>query len=376
MRGDVGAGPEPEAPEVQEPVVQAAPEPTATPEGEPAAPGSERDEKGRFKAKNTDVEPTEGAGEPAAAAPAPEEPAKPEKEEPQTGAIRIPPSLPAAVKAKWSDLEPEVQQAFAKLEDTVQTAKAEWGRKGERLNRYDEILGPHLDRWRLAGLDEFSGVQSLLAAQQLLDRNPVEGIIQIARSYGYTPQHLVQAFGLPQTSAPQPGAEGHTAPTAQPDLQAALRPLVEPLMSEVQTLKQHLEGERSTAAQRTVEEFASRPENKYFENVREDVAILLETGRARTLQEAYDHACWLNPEVRAALLAEQSRETQRAAQTAEAERKAQEQARARAKAQTATAAAGSVTGSPTPGLAPAQGRSTGNLRDDLLAAKQELSQQV
>lgn len=375
MRGDTGVTPEPEP--QPEPQAQVAPEPPPEPQPAPeASAGPERDENGRFKAKNTDAEPTEGAGEPAAAAPAPEEPAKPAEPEPQTEAIRIPPSLPAAVKAQWGDLKPEVQQAFAKLEESVQTAKAEWGRKGERLNKFEDLIGPHLDRWRIAGLDEFSGVQSLLAAQQLLDRNPVDGIVQIARSYGLTPAHLAQALGLPQTSAPHPGAEGQMAPTAQPDIQAALRPIVEPLMQQVQTLQQRLESEHATVAQRTVEEFASRPENKYFDNVREDVAFLLEHGKAATLQQAYELACRLNPEVSAAILAEQSREQQRAAQEADAQRRAQEQAKARAKAQTATAAAGSVTGSPTPGLAPAQGRSTGNLREDLLAAKQELSQQV
>lgn len=370
----------PEAPAAPEtpPAEAGAETPEAAAGAEPpaeAAAGPERDENGRFKAKNTDPEPTEGAAEPAAAAEAPTESAKPEEKEPQTEAIRIPPSLPAAVKAQWSDLKPEVQQAFHKLEETVQTAKAEWGRKGERLNRYDEIIGPHLDRWRMAGLDEFSGVQSLLAAQQLLDRNPTDGLLQIARSYGLTPQHLVQAFGLPQTSAPQPGAEGHSAPTAMPDLQAALRPVVEPLMQQVQTLQQRLEAEKMSAATRAIEEFASQDQNKYFDNVREDVAVLLESGRAKSLQEAYDMACWANPEVRVALQSEQRAAEQRAAAEAERQRQAQEQARAQAKAKAASAAAGSVAGSPTAGAKPPE-VPHGTLRETLQAAMREARQQV
>jgi hypothetical protein len=376
MNGDAGGTPEPQAPEAPEAAVQAAPEAAQAAEAPEAAGGPERDEQGRFKAKNTDVEPTEGAGAPAAAAPAPEEPAKPVEEEPQTGAIRIPPSLPAAVKAQWSDLKPEVQQAFSKLEESVQTAKAEWGRKGERLNRYDEILAPHLDKWAMRGLDAYTGIQALVAAQNTLDADPVKGIIEIARSYGVTPAHLAQAFGLSQTSAPQPGAEGHPAPTAMPDLSAALQPLaqqVQTLQQQLQQSQQASEAAEIAKARAQVEAFANDPANLYFENVRDRVAVLLETKQAETLADAYQMAIWADPTVRPLLLDQQAKEAQRAAQEAAA-RQAAENAK-RQKAQAAQHAGGSVTGAPTPG-AQAPAAPHGNLRETLQAAMREHAQQV
>lgn len=346
---------------------------TAAPAADPntaAAGAQERDEHGRFKPKAGQ----EGAQ---AAAPAAEtapttETAKPPEEGPQTEATRIPASLPAAVKAQWGDLKPEVQQAFVKLEETVQTAKAEWGAKGQRLNRYDEILGPHVDKWRMSGLDEFSGVQTLLAAQNILESNPVHGLVHIARSYGVTPQQIAQALGMQMTG--QPGsAEGQPAPTGAPDFSAALQPF----MQRVQTLEQQLaqqsqasEASEMAKAHAEVETFRSDPKNLYFDNVREDVARRIQSGAAKTLAEAYDQAIWASPEVRPHLLAAQARDAQAAASA-----RAAEDAK-RAKAAEAARASGSVTGSPTPGAQPLTPGPALPLRDELAANLRNARAQV
>ena len=53
-----------------------------------------------------------------------------------------------------------------------------------------------------------------------------------------------------------------------------------------------------------IEAFKMDPKNRFFENVRQDMAKLFQTGKADTLQEAYDAACWLNPDIRAILIEE------------------------------------------------------------------------
>ncbi|RAK51205.1 hypothetical protein DJ017_19805 [Phenylobacterium soli] len=269
------------------------------------------------------------------------------------------------MKAQWADLKPEVQQAFHKLEDTVQNAKAEWGRKGERLNRYDEIMAPRKDKLDLQGVDEFTFLKTLCAAQDYLERDPVGGIQYLARSYGVD----LRQFGGGQS--PQlTGAEGQQAPTAQPEFAAVLTPLqqqVQALQQQLQQFSQHSEAEKLAQAQAEVDAFAANPANIYFENVRPMVAKYLETGQAQTLQDAYDMAVWAHPETREILIQAQTQNAAKATQEAQAKKAQEEQQKA--KAQAAAKAAGSVTGAPTPGAsAPAPG-STGNLREDLLAAK-------
>lgn len=386
MRGESGEGEVIVDPVIEAPVAE--PSDTTVPAiGQDvdaiAAPETgDRDEKGRFKPK---AEPTPVAAEGAEAPVAPEtkttETEAPADAGAQTEPTRIPPSLSAAVKAQWATIPPEVQKDISRLEDSVQTAKAEWGKKGERLNRFDEILAPHVDRWRIAGLDEVSGIQTLLAAQASLDRNPLDGLVHIARSYGVTPAQLAQAYGL-QMSGQQPGMEGQPTPTMAPDVAAVLQQHLSPLQQQVQTLQQQLsdgakqsEAERLADAQRQVQDFANDPANLYFENVRQDVGQLIESGAAKSLQEAYQKAIWMNDDIRPLLLKAQTEEAAKTAATAQADaaRKAQEQARS--KASSARQAGGSVTGAPAPG-AQAPAAPNGNLRETLAAAMREHATQV
>ena len=82
--------------------------------------------------------------------------------------------------------------------------------------------------------------------------------------------------------------------------------------------------------------FSSDPNHPYFENVREDMALLIQNGKATSLQDAYEMACWANPETRAILLRSQSNPTPNAAQAV----------------QKAKAAAKAVGGAPAPGFNP------------------------
>jgi hypothetical protein len=376
-------GAAPDAGDAPEPKATSAPaDPLAAKaaEIEPDANGRLRDPTGKFAPKTApDPNTSEGAKPADAAAPTEDqksEPATPAPTEAQgTEPIRVPPSLPAAVKAKFATLDKDVQAAFTKLEDSVQTSKAEWGKKGERLNRFDEILGPRREQLAIRGIDEFQAIQTLFAAQDLLDRNPVNGLLELARSYGVAPAQLAQALGQSPSGGHFQGGPGQSNPGAVPDLASALKPVLEPLQRQVQTLQQQIESEKQTSAQSMVEEFASRSENMYFENVREDVAVLIETGRAKTLQDAYDMACWMNPEIRELRQAETVKAASDAAARAQAEAAKKAEAAAREKARSAATAAGSVTGAPAPG-AQAPAGPPGSVRDTLVAAMREHGMQV
>jgi hypothetical protein len=336
---DLAPAPEPSAP------TQPASEPAEGAQAEAPSDGRVRDEHGRFaKTAETGQAPQSETAPPAATEP------------PQAETTRIPASLPAAIKAKFSTLEPDVRDAFVKLEASVQTAKAEWGPKGERLNRLDEVLSPRQEKFRLSGIDEVTAVQTLFAAQDLLERSPIEGLQYLARSYGVDLGRLAgQTSGQPQ---------------GQPDL--AQHPALAPLFSKVQTLEQTIQQSRQAEearqiaeAQATVDAFANDPKHLYFENVRQEVGRLLSTGAANDLAQAYEMAVWASPEIRPLLL-----------QAQEAERlKATAAAAPQAKVMQARAAGVSVTGSRSGVMPPALG-STGNVEDDVRAAAASLSGRV
>lgn len=308
---------------------------TAKPDG-----ARERDATGKF------AKPQDGAE--------PSETAKPADAEPPSETTRIPPSLPAAVKAKWASLEPEVKQAFTKLEETVQTSKAEWGKKAERLNRFDEILSPRREKHQLSGLDDYQAVQTLFAAQDLLERDPVLGLTHLARSYGVDLRQFAQ-----QMSGP-----------GQAQLPQAMDPALHPVLARVQTLENQLtqqsqaaEAAQVATATAEIEAFRNDPKNLYFDNVKDRLYAILQSGQAQTLSEAYETAIWASPEIRPLLLAEQKVSAQQA----------QTEAAQRERASSARRAAGSVTGAPGTASSPAAAASSGSVRDALQAAWEDHS---
>lgn len=401
--GETPPAPEPDPTPAPAPIAEPTPAAAAATTPDPAAEtapkvedpqgaAGDRDEKGRFKAKADNAAPT-AEGAPVAATPQAEAAPKPEtatpaEPGPQSEATRVPPALSAAVKAQWSDLPQAVRDEFTRLEGTFQKGKAEWEGKGQRLNRFDEIIGPRLARWQMAGVDEFQGIQMLLAAQDILDRDPVHGLMQVARSYGVTPAHLAQAFGLTQANGAAPaGAEGQAAPTGAPDITAVLQQALAPLMGRFQTLETQFQTSQQSAQsaetariQAQIDAFANDPANLYFANVEPAMAQLIVAARAQgvelSMAQAYERAIWADPDIRPHLVKAQADAAAKAqTDAAEKARKEAEQA-ARDKAKAASSAAGSVTGGPTPGSEPPAGRSTGNLREDLIAARQQVAAQV
>lgn len=330
---------------------------TGAPEApsEPTDGARARDESGRFAkapepGQETAIEP--------ATAPDADPPSEP---------IRVPASLPAPLKAKFKDLPPEWQSAIQKQDEDRTAAKAQWDTKAERFNRLEEILAPRREKFQLQGLDDARAIQTLFAAQDMLDRNPLEGLSYLARSYGVD----LRQIGAQPAQAQQGGMP--------PELAAALHPL----MSQVQTLQQSL-AERDQAAANAelhrglaeIEAFRSDPANLYFDDVRPNILALMETGRAATLKDAYEAACWADPVVRPLLIEQREATAKAEATKAQTDAKAKAEADARAKANAAQRAGGSVTGAPGSTVAQTAQGSKGSIMADLRAAMEQVGSGV
>lgn len=249
--------------------------------------------------------------------------------------IRPPASWSATAKSEFDKLPPVIQQEVLKREGEINAGMAQWDQKGQRLNRLDQVLAPRQERLRLAGIDEVQALQVLFAAQDMLEspdpRTRAAAIQHLARQSGVDLRSLV---GSP--AAQQPGQQAQPAPAA-----------LDTLMREVASLKQGFTQQQQAVHQQSVSEtqkqietFAADPTNRYFANVRADMGRLIAAGQATSLKDAYDQACWANPEIRGLLIKEQQ-----AVGIAEQERQQRERAAA------ARRASGSVTGSPAPGSA-------------------------
>ncbi len=316
-------------PEPAEPVAQ--PEPivveeliSAAPEAEKPAGERERGPDGKFVAKAE--EPAQDTtNQPPKAAETPQE------------SIRPPASWSAVAKSKFAALDPDIQKEVLKREQDVEKGFRE---RADALKRYeplDQVLEPRRALWAAQGMDEVQAVKTLLAAQDLLEKNPQQGIEYLAKAYGVS------------LNAAQP-TEGQ-ANTPQPDGNS---PRIDQLMQRIDQLTQQVQQAQTAPVTDQIEQFRNDPANLYFDNVRPAMAALIQSGQAKTLPEAYEMACWMDPTIRVLM---QKPQVAPAADTARVEK--------------AKAAGASVTGSPS--SAPIVAGAGNSVEDDIRRSFQELA---
>lgn len=327
----------------------AAPAPApAAPAAAPAAEGRSRDGQGRFADKTTPA--AAPAGE-ASAAPITDQPVGTGTEAPGEP-IRPPASWSPEAKSLFSTLPPVLQAEIGKREKDMERGIGERATQLKRYEPLEAILSPHRERIALAGLDDASYIRALITADEML-RGP-------NRDQAFA--HLGRQYGINLQQPAQPGQQ------QQP--QAQLPPVVQQMLDKISTLESTLAQQSSTQEQShrdqnlsAIQAFAADPKNVYFENVRKDMADLIQGGRASSMDQAYEMAIWARSDIRPLLL--KAQESAAAAQV-------QEQARARTSQ--ARQAAGSISGAPTPGASPAAGALNSNtsVEDDVRAAVESL----
>lgn len=320
--GDVA--PEP----VVAPVAEAGDDATDTPpEGdEQPKEGRVRGPDGKFVAK------TEETGQDA---PVTTEIAQEAPQEP----IRVPPGWSPAAKAKFASLDPDIQSEILKREKDFSVGLQDRTNALKRYEPLEQVIAPHRQKWAVAGVDEATAVKQLLAASDWLERDPTTAIAYLAKQYGVN--------ALPT---------GTAQPQAQPE-SIGQTPQLTALQQELQDLKQQIASQSEAGLVSQIEAFKNDPKNLYFENVREDMAALINAGKAKTLEEAYDMSCWMRPDIRPLLQVPQVTKDPAA------------------QVQKAKAAAVSITGSPAQPRAP-QTNANASIEDDIRTALQELSGQA
>lgn len=301
----------------------------------------ERDEAGRFKAKDPSDKPRETLKlkpEQPAAEVKPETPnALPpeiDKQGKHLERIPPPPGWKGAAKVDWDRMPRNVREALAADYAAVDQARAELAPVKELFDVNREFLVMQ------AGSVPEAMRQMMQFARMSVD-NPVQLAEHILRARGLDPRAVFSGQAQPSPQGQQPGQQIDVAQLVEQKLQEQFR------------LQQQQQFQSQIA------EFAARPDRPYFNDVRVHMGQLLESGQAKSMDEAYEMATWAVPAIRETLLQEQ--------------REAAEKARAEAAAKARQASRASLRGSPIPGVArgmPSQGSS---VLDDVRAAAAELS---
>ena len=251
-------------------------------------------------------------GTPTVAEPASAEPAS---TEPAPAPSAAPRTWRQEAAAEWAKLPPSVQAEVIKREEDMFRGIESYKADASFGKVVKGILDPYMPTLQQYGIDPAQQVQNLMSAHYKLALGSPEEktamFFQLAKDYGI-----------------QLGPQGET-PYIDPTVQV-LQTELHGLKSSLQMREAREASEIRSKLTSEIETFASNPANQYFNEVADDMAVLLRSGAAKDLADAYEKATWANPVTRA---------KEQARLQAETEAKLKKEAEAKAAAARRTTAA-------------------------------------
>lgn len=250
------------------------------PEVKAEKPEKERDETGKFKAKEETTETTETEETTETA----------EVQEPEKPAeiIEPPAHFTADEKKYFESLPPEQQKWIAgsvkRLSSTVDKRFQEYSTHQRRAQAFDEALAPYRQQLAMRGVDEMTAIKQLFTTYDQLQRDPVNTIKWLAKSYG---------VDLTQAQEEQ-----------DPQAQALMNQIAE-LKQGFSTIQGSLHKERENQMLNVVTQFSNEKDaqgnikHPHFEVVVNDMMKLIQAGIVppMELETAYKHALTFHPEL-------------------------------------------------------------------------------
>lgn len=202
-------------------------------------------------------------------------------------------------KAKWVALDPEVQQEISKRELDMTRGMTRMDEERQFAKSMAQVITPYQALIQSEGSNAPQYVNQLLNTVYTLRTAPQHVKEQV---WG----QLAQQFGL--TSVAQPSADPQLNPVYQ-----RVSQLEAQLQQQQQESQQRQQAElqaQNAQALTMIDTFSRDPAHKYFESVKTMMGTLMSSGEAKDMQEAYDMAINARPDIRAQLQAEEKAKLQ------------------------------------------------------------------
>lgn len=248
---------------------------------------------------------------------------------------KAPQSWRAPARAKWDKVDPEIRQEVMRRERETTKVLGETANARQFTNQFQQITQPYQARIASLGLDTLGAVHELLKGDYLLSTAPkrqrAELMAKLINDYGVDIAELDSALA-------GKGAVDPVDSRVEQLLQQRLAPFQQYIQNQ-QRQAQEYEQRSATEVNQSIETMAVDPKYPHFEALRVDMADVIDLAAKRglylSLDQAYNRAIAMNPEVSAQVAAQNTAEAKRVAAEA-----------ANAKAQKALGASVSVGGAP------------------------------
>lgn len=254
-------------------------------------------------------------------------------EEPQAAAEEPPAEAPATRppvgwsptnKQKWSELPKEIQEAVNAREREVDGIFRETAEARRTHDQFKQLTNSYAPVFAAEGVqDPMQGIQGLVSiTAELQNGSPAQKAQRIAafvKHYNVPIDLLDSALAGEETQDPQ-------ATQFQQMLDQRLAP-VNQLMTQLQQSQAQQQEQVYASANQSIAEFGADPKNEFFDDVRMVMADFMDIARqnnqSMSIQEAYDRACAINPEISGIIASKRTQEmAQSNAATAQKKRNA------------------------------------------------------
>lgn len=280
------------------------------PQDEPA-----RNEKGQFVAEDEAVAEEESPKDIAENADEPEQP----EEQPEISDIPKPTTWKKDLLPLWDkiakgevltkDESKKHLEYLNQRENEFKKGVSVYKAEAERAKALEEAINPFVPELQAQGIHPAAWINNLGRAHMILSKAPYEQKVQMFH-------RLAQDYGvnLNQSTEPQQPVDAYTQQLMQQ---------LNQVNQEVSTIKGRFEQEEQARLSNEIERVRSNRERfPHFDMVREEMAQLLELGKAQDLETAYAKAVRLNDEVWAMeqerLLTDARKQASKASQVARA----------------------------------------------------------
>ena len=195
-----------------------------------------------------------------------------------------------AIKSKWPELSPEIQDALLAREQDIQKGLSRFDEDKNLGKQLREVINPYMPIIQAEGGNATLAVQSLLnSAYVLRTGDPVTKATLV--------HNLIKQYGIDMSIVQDSSGN-----------QKQVDPAYKAVLDELNFIKQQVHQNNTLQDTYTNDKisseykaFSENPTNTHIELVKDDMVRLLEKGLAANFQEAYDNAIWLNPQSRSML---------------------------------------------------------------------------
>lgn len=260
--------------------------------------------------KQVEEAPSEGAVEPKAAEPeakaaepeakAEEDPKaeelgdeKPKTEEPEQPQPhdQAPTSWSKEGKESWKAIPDHIRKEILRREEASIRGVEKLKQQFAPLEELGNGLAPFIKEAVQGGVHPVAYISQVMQTERLLrtgdNKAKFQEILRICDQYGVPLRQIVNMSVGEKVlgEAPAPTTTAH----------AQLPPNVMQELEESRRFRQSISQEQATSA---VSKFAADPKHEFFEQVRDDMALLIERGVCDSLEAAYDKAVFMRDDIR------------------------------------------------------------------------------